>query len=737
MFARKIILSICLLQLVVGGIFAQEGIAVQILHKTSDSAINNAIINAYCNGKLQQFVVNETGIINLPANLQPCIVAISALGFETVYNITFNPAITNIVRLDKKNSAFQEVVITGYAKNILAENSIYKVQTINAKKIQQQGAQHIGEALQFENGINQQQDNILGAGLNIQGIGAQNVKVLMNGVPVNGRENGNLDLSTIGINNADRIEFIKGPMSVMYGTDALGGVINIITKQPRKNITLSTYAETINKINTSVTAGFTKKRHAVSINGTRNFFGGWLSMDTFNRNLLWRPKQQHLLDASYVYSTSKGKVSYTPSYMQELVVSKGTPSVDPFSAYATDEYYNTKRTMHTMQVEFNLDTHKKINISTGASIYKRIKNRYAINMMDLTRNLTSNEGDQDTSSFIDITARGTYNYEKKSNYSVVAGFEMLFQDATSLKLDNIKHSINDLAIFASVPIAITKNISLQPALRASHNSQYKAPLTPSLHISAKLPKGNVLRVSAAQGFRAPSLKELYLNFVDINHKIKGNTNLKAEKSLHVQANLDYNLLATQKMKIKNSSSIYYNDIKNQISLAVIDAPTNWYQYANINNFKNIAIEHSTKFQLDKINIALGLGANTILTADSGKGISTWDATYQQNIILNKHNTALNVFYKYIHKQPLLTLSNFGGDALYTSYLPAMHQANANISQSFFKNKLQLQLGLKNIFNIRTLAIQGNANSAIHSNGSSQNISPTRSYFIALRYGILN
>jgi outer membrane receptor for ferrienterochelin and colicins len=735
MSVPKIILSICLLHLFVGGIFAQSNMSVLVVNAATDSTIGNANISMYCNGKMYSFVTGENGQVLIPNTMQTCVASIGASGFETIYNVRLSDVIINKFKLSKKNSLLHEVVITGQIKNVLAENSIYKVQIINAKKIQQQAVQNLAGVLKFETGLNQQQDNILGSALNIQGIGSQNVKILVNGIAVNGRENGNIDLSTIPIANAERIEYIKGPMSVMYGTDALGGVINIITKQAKKMFSTNIYLESINKINSNLQFGFSKRRHAISINVNRNFFGGWHSLDTFNRNLLWRPKLQYMTDLNYTYATSKGKIIYTPSFMQEQIINKGTPFVDPFEAYASDEYFKTKRFSQSLQTELNLDTNNKVNVLANVSLYKRVKNKYAINMMDLNKTLTSNIGDQDTSSFVDYTIRATYNNESKKRYNVLIGFETTSQNARSLKLLNQVHNITDIATFASLPIKLNKAVTIQPAFRLSHNSQFQSPVLPSINIKINANNKNTIRMSAARGYRAPTLKEMYLNFVDVNHNIIGNNNLKAESGLHLQTNLDSKIITNSKMKLLFNTNVYFNTIRNQISLAAIDIASNKYMYANRSNFKNLSFEWNCNWQLAKYNASVGFNANHIFTADSSKGISTFDLTTQQNIILNKKHTTLNIFYKFIYKQPILSVSNFGSDALYTSYLPNLHQADANISQGFFKNKCVVQLGVKNIFNLQNVVIQGTTNSAIHSSGNSQTVSPSRSGFVALRYGL--
>ena len=76
-------------------------------------------------------------------------------------------------------------------------------------------------------------DNTVGGleGIQIQGISSDYIQILIDGVPSIGRLSGNLSLDRFTLLNIERIEIIKGPSSSLYGSAALGGVINIITKK--------------------------------------------------------------------------------------------------------------------------------------------------------------------------------------------------------------------------------------------------------------------------------------------------------------------------------------------------------------------------------------------------------------------------------------------------------------------------------------------------------------------------
>lgn len=96
------------------------------------------------------------------------------------------------------------------------------------------------------------QDGALGTGMSLQGLSGENVKILIDGVPVIGRLNGVIDLTQVNLQQAKQVEVIEGPMSVIYGSNALAGVINIIPKDNtgnRSSANASAYTESVGVYN--------------------------------------------------------------------------------------------------------------------------------------------------------------------------------------------------------------------------------------------------------------------------------------------------------------------------------------------------------------------------------------------------------------------------------------------------------------------------------------------------------
>ena len=98
-------------------------------------------------------------------------------------------------------------VITAQYEKIDQEKSINKIKVIDREKIESLGAVNLKDVLAFENNIRLSQDNILGSSMSLQGVSGQNIKILIDGIPVIGRLNGNVDISQINLNKtAQRLQ---------------------------------------------------------------------------------------------------------------------------------------------------------------------------------------------------------------------------------------------------------------------------------------------------------------------------------------------------------------------------------------------------------------------------------------------------------------------------------------------------------------------------------------------------
>lgn len=126
----------------------------------------------------------------------------------------------------------QELVVTGQYEPQSLKNSVYNVRVIDAKRIKLRSATELKTLLATELGLRFSNDPATGiSDLQLMGMDGAGLKVMLDGVPMMDRGTSKESLGQIDVNTIERIEIVEGPMSVVYGSDAMAGVINVITKK--------------------------------------------------------------------------------------------------------------------------------------------------------------------------------------------------------------------------------------------------------------------------------------------------------------------------------------------------------------------------------------------------------------------------------------------------------------------------------------------------------------------------
>ena len=635
-----------------------------------------------------------------------------------------------------KTKVLNDAVVTGqYGENSL-QNSVFKVKVIDAQRIQQQGAVNLKDVLANEINIRINQDPSLGSSINLQGVTGQNIKILIDGVPVIGREGGNVDLTQINLNNVERIELVEGPMSVNFGSDALGGVINIITKKAvtkSKSFNLGTYYESIGQYNTDGGVNFGFKRTSWQINGGRNFFDGYNENEKITRFRLWKPREQYFADAAVSFSGISGNWRIQNSWFTEKVTSRDSGTVTPFYAYGLDQYYYTTRYTTSVFWDKKLKNNFSVNIIGSGNYYKRVRNTLRKDLVSLQEEQTTAADLNDTNQFYLLMSRGFISKNKKDakiNYQL--GYEVNHEFTEGGKIEGGAQQFTDYNIFASTELKPTKKITLRPGFRAIHHSKFDAPFVPAINIKWEITSYLKLRASYARGFRAPSLKEMYLKFVDPSHNVHGNPNLKAETGDNLQLFTTFEI-TKQKHMFRFEPSLFYNHITNMIDLAMVNAQTIEATYINVGEF----ISQGVNFNMEYKTPVYGIQAGYALTGRNNS-YNPDDKFYSSNEVrINftathpKKNTSVALFYKYNGKLQAYQY-NYTNNEVMLGYINAFNVLDVTLSQPFFKKRLNTTLGVKNILDVRN--VRASIVGGVHQSSSNNAmVAMGRTLFFSIRY----
>lgn len=629
------------------------------------------------------------------------------------------------------------VVVTAQYNPRKVDQSIYPVRVISPAKMNAKASPNLRDLLSDELSMRISQDGALGANLSLRGLSGEHIKFLIDGVPVIGRMNGSIDLTQLNLNNISHVEVIEGPMSVVYGSNALAGVVNIITRdnfagQYRAGAEM--YYESVGTYNASLMAASRHKNHSWSVSAARNFFDGWSPEDT-SRFQLWKPKRQYDAEVWHSYRKDDSKLRTTFSYFHELLKNKGA-LLPPYFETAFDNNFYTRR--WTLKAEGHHPLSDKLHLEGTAawSDFYREKETLFNDLTTLTQVRSANTEDQDTSVFTALMIRAMLTEaDRNKSFSFQAGTDIQHEFGEGKRITDKAQDIGDYALFASMQIRPFARMELQPGLRFSHNTRYNPPLVWSMHLKYAALEELSLRGSFSRGFRAPSLKELYLFFVDINHNIQGNPDLKAEYSWN--SALSASIKGKQgKLTWSAELHLFQNDIENIITLA--QSSGTLYSYINVEDYHTRGAEFRTTlawYPYLTLKPGISFTGRTHTLEEAASTEYRYSTDFNTSISLHPENTdwALSAFYKYTGSLPQFYLDPSGNVA--EGYIEDYHTLDFTISRHLFDRALQLSAGVKNAFNNTNIAIAGGSSGVHGSSGGSLMAGYGRSVFFKLNYNI--
>lgn len=660
---------------------------------------------------------------------------VSAVGYdprEVDFDVRKGQVDFKLIHLTENNQEIQEVIITGEVKPTPVDSSIYKVKLISSEKIQRSGAQNLNELLMTEANIRMSTDLVLGSQIEMMGLHGQNVKIMVDGVPVIGRLDGNIDLSQVNLDNIAQVEVVEGPMSVVYGNNALAGTINLITKQNAYHTLeahAKAYAESVGRYSGNLSVSQKTGKNNFMAEGGYEYFSG-VDFNENDRSMDWKPKNLYRFNLGHTWKNDSWQLNSKLGYYNDRLHYKG----NIFEGYrAFDTYYFTNRYDVSFGVNGGWNERNHLNVVAAYNIYNREEQSVSKDLRTLEETKEPKQRTQDMDQKVARVIHGYTFIPKK--LSLQSGADVNIEAMEGERIDGGKQSIGDYALFANLKYVPVSAIELQPGLRYSYNTEYDSPLVYSINAKWNFARGFVWRLSAASGFRAPSIKELHYVFVDSNHEIYGNSELDAESSDNYNTSLEFST-SSDSHAWKISTSLFHNDISNLITLVQQENSTE-YSYENIEEFKSTGGD-----------ISIDYGFAGWLKLRGGYGLTGRHNSYSGNDGSSDYNLTHDIFagLKYTHSKSRISLN---ADYKYNGRIPffytdetdnlikegkqeAYHTMNASLTRTFFKHQLKVILGAKNLFDVTTVDRVGEGG-GLHGGSGGTPIDYGRSYFITLNY----
>lgn len=439
-----------------------------------------------------------------------------------------------------------EVVVTGTRTPKFLKDTPIQTRVITSREIEKTDATNIQDLLQqelpgveFSYAMNQQTH------LNFSGFGGQGVLFLIDGERLAGETMDDVDFTRLNMDNVERIEIVKGAASALYGSNATGGVINIITKKTDKPWTLNVNGRL---------ARHNEQRYGASfgLNGKRlgnMFTANYTDVDNFDVHSAADPVTRII---STVYGDRtlnlKDQLVWSPSRNVEIGGRVG--------------YFFRQTTRTADQPERYRDFNGGLRIDWTLSDHDMLQANYAFDQYDKSDYQKLRKLDIRDYSNVRNTFRLLYNHTFGSGDILTAGADFMHDYLFNTNLDNTARKQDSFDFFMQYDWRISQKLEAVGAVRYDYFSDGgESRLTPKLNLCYKPVRNLSLRAGYGMGFRAPTLKEKYYDFDMAGIWIvEGNAALKSEISHNVNLSAEY-----VKGHYNLTASAYYNKVENKLA----------------------------------------------------------------------------------------------------------------------------------------------------------------------------
>lgn len=664
-----------------------------------------------------------------------------------------------VLQAQKDSIHLDEVIITATKTQRSLASLPMPVTVVKSKEIAITGTSRLQDILAEQNGLTVvPQVNGFGNGLQMQGLNPDYTMILIDGEPLIGRMTGNLELNRVTLANIRKIEIVKGPSSSLYGSEALGGVVNIITKSPEYNkLQLGLKYASHQTMDASLEANYIKSKLSLSMFGNHFRTNGFdLFPDIFGQTV-----------SPYNNTTLQFKSKYECSEKHILQLSGKAFYEFQDNLYQVVSGQDSIKVSGTSTIrDCSLNPHYKIKLGEKVYVSTSVYGSLYHTDTRLIKNETGETYYTDTfqQTFIRPEIQTSCYYSKNQKWTAGLGVALESVE-TSRYADAQKRNQNTKYIFAQHEWSLNKKWEIVSGLRYDDNTIYGSQWSPKLAVQYSWNDKLKFKTSVGTGFKSPDFRYLYLNFRNAaaGYSVFGTSELKAQideltkKGEILQLLYDVNsigkLSAEKSFAINAGFQYHYkegchidfnffrNDLDGLIESQAIALTTDLktiYSYANIKKaftqgfefgishalLKGFQLELSSQLLyakdkeiLDNIDAGLVFGRDPV-TKESYRIIKNdYFGLYNRS----RHTESLKLFYENDKHQWNASLrviykSKFGisatagsvqgtirpssdvnGNSIldrYDSFVDGYFLCNASVAKTLFKT-LSIQLGLEN------------------------------------------
>ncbi len=635
-----------------------------------------------------------------------------------------------------------EVVVTATRTEKQLGSLTTPLTLIKKSQIQALGALRLTEVLQEQTGLAIINDH--GQGIQMQGFDPDYTLILIDGEPLVGRTAGTLELSRIAVNNIKQIEVVKGPSSSLYGSEALAGVINIITDTPQRTqggINLQYGANQTMNVNGQVS--FKHKKLGVYLFADRYSSQGYdFNPDVYGATV--EPYANYTFQSKIKYDFSPNlKLTLSGRYFQETQeqrseVGGNTPLIVSGEGIQTDGNF-------LMTLDHRLNKNLKLQYRLYHTLYDTESSlRYETDQQMFAESFFKQRFTRP-----EIVA----NYYFNTKHFLTLGVGGTLESVRATRYDGEK-TFNTQYVFGQYEWTPAKNLTVIGGARLDMHSVYGQQLSPKFSTRYQLAPWLALRGSVGVGFKAPDFRQLYLNFTNttVGYSVFGTEEVVAGvdrftqvgeilnvftdpttfTTLNPERSIAYNVGLDMKWKsgLKAEVNLFRNDIENLIETQIVARKTNnqsIFSYINLREvftqgaevnvsyplLKNLQIKGGYQYLIAKDKAVVDqLNRGEVFKRDPVTLVTTRVKPSEYGGLFNRsrHMANIRLFYTHRTMQASLRavyrgrygLGDLNGNQILDTdneYVAGYWLWNASVAREF-GHLIRLQIGVDNLLDFR-------------------------------------
>ena len=490
--------------------------------------------------------------VEVPVN-QPAELTVRSVGYETKTLVLESDVTGNlVVRLKKSLLNLDEVTVTGTRTEKTVAETPVMTRIVPSEVLQRNDFESMIDVLEYNIPGLRFNTDPRGNNIQVQGLENSYILILVDGERLSTTPGGPIDFDRLTTANIKKIEVLKGAASALYGSSAMGMVINIITDIPKRPL-----------------EGWAKVRYGKYNDlqldaGVGMKYKGFYAQTLFNRTSsdgydLTPETPESFTENPSHHMTIEEKLGWNNQYSRITV--KGSlywgEVENPWESTAPTHYRSLTKTLQ-VNAEHAFNDRYKLYGTYAGDFYTR-KTVYDFLYLPDSTNAWSHEQ----------TVRLVDEFKPWDNLVIVKGFEWNgTKNYNRMQYGKEKtiRDMDDANLFAQADWMITDRLEVIGGFRYTHNSEFGSAFTPKINLMYS-PGNFKIRAGYSRGFKTPGLTELYsdFNMGSVSHNI-GNPDLKAEHSDYFSVSGEY----TWQGRLMLTAELYQNTVDNKINSYNVD-----------------------------------------------------------------------------------------------------------------------------------------------------------------------